>query len=67
MSLNRIFKTKMWKYDWADTFAYLHGTKNPHKKRSRKMARKIFKQDKFYNGFYEFVEMNRKKNDKWDM
>lgn len=56
MSLNRIFKTKMWKYDWADTFAILHGSKSKNKKLSRRMAKKRFKQDKFYNGFYEFVE-----------
>ena len=35
-----------------------------HKKKMRKWARKSLKQDKFYNGFYEFIEENRKKNGK---
>ena len=49
----------MRKYEWMDTFAGLHGSKNPNKKLSRKQARRIFKQEKFYEGFEEFMEEQR--------
>lgn len=66
MSLNKVFKVKMWRYEWVDTFAQLHGTHNPNKKLSRRLARKRMKQDKFYNGFYEFVEENKKRRKEWE-
>ena len=65
MSLNKIFKSKIRKYEGKyNTCAFLYGTHNPDKKKMRKWARKSLKQDKFYNGFYEFIEENRKKNGK---
>lgn len=50
-------------YDYDDTIAFInkHKTKNPHKKLRRRVARKKMKQDKFYNGFYEFIEENRRR------
>lgn len=61
MTLNKIFIKKMRDLEGKyNTFAYLYGTHNPNKKMARKIARKKFKQDKFYNGFYEFLEDNRK-------
>ena len=59
MSFNKKFKLQMRKYEWMDTFAGLHGSKNPNKKLSRKQARRIFKQEKFYEGFEEFMEEQR--------
>lgn len=60
MTLNKVFKKKMMiRHRW-DTFCYIYGPKNPHKKLDRKIARKRMKQDKFYNGFYEFLEENIK-------
>lgn len=61
MTLNSVFKRECRRYEWADTFVMLHGAKNPNKKLSRRLARKRMKQNKFYNGFYEFIEENRKK------
>lgn len=61
MTLNKIFKSKMRKYNYDNTFALLHKSKKQNKKLSRRLARRQIKQDKFYNGFYEFIEENRKK------
>lgn len=61
MTLNKIFKIIEQKYDWADTFVLLHGSKKKNKKLGRRYARKRMKQDRFYNGFYEFIEEQRKK------
>ena len=54
-----MFKIKMWKYEWADTYASIRGTKYPYKKLSRKQARRIFKQQKFYEGFEDFIQEQR--------
>lgn len=62
MSLNKIFKSKMKEFMYDNTFAQLHNTKNPYKKIARKNARHRMKQDKFYNGFYEFIEENKRRN-----
>lgn len=59
MNLNRIFKSKMYEMNRWDTFVYLYGPKNPDKKKQRKIIRKRMKKDKFYNGFYEFLEMQK--------
>lgn len=40
MSWNKLFKREMRRYEWADTFVSLHGTHNPNKKLSRRLARK---------------------------
>lgn len=64
MTLNKIFRKKMQHDHIYDTVYHLYGAKNPDKKIDRRIARKRMKQDKFYNGFYEFIEFNRKKNEK---
>lgn len=61
MTINKIIKSKM-RDVYFDTFTNVYGAKNPEKKLSRKIVRKRMKQDKFYNGFKDFVEENRKKN-----
>ena len=57
--LDKLWKTKMrWK-SIDDTFAYIYGTHNPNKKRIRKWTRKSLKQEKFYNGFDDFLDSQR--------
>ena len=64
MNLNRIFKRKMQlDYQW-DTFYNMKGAKKKDKILGRRRARHRMKQDKFYNGFYEFIEENRKRSEK---
>lgn len=56
MNLNRIFKRKMQlDYQW-DTFYNMKVAKKKDKILGRRRARHRMKQDKFYNGFYEFIE-----------
>lgn len=66
MTLNRVFKNftdQYWKFYTYPGIYWKSGVAL-NKKKSRKIARKRMKQDKFYNGFYEFIESNRKKNEK---
>lgn len=64
MTLAKVFKSKMREVEGRyNTFAFLYGTHNPNKKLARRLARKRMKQDKFYNGFYEFIEENKKRCD----